>query len=163
MSTFPEHSVDTASGEAKELLETINGAYGFVPNLFSYMAEAPATLKAYLQLNSLLEETSFTGAQLQVALLAVSIENSCEFCRAAHVAISKKHQSNPQSISALQNKQVIEDEKDRIIVDTVLAIVPAGFTHKHYLELVLVVTIKTLSNYINHQTQPQVNPELQAS
>jgi len=30
------------------------------------------------------------------------------------------------------------------------------------MEVILVVTIKTLSNYINHLTEPDVNPELLA-
>jgi len=140
------------------------------------MAEAPATLKAYMQLNSLLDETSFTGAQLQVALLKISQLNGCDFCTVAHQAMAKKFYSKEQSIEAVLNDNVIEDAQDRAIVNIATAIVKnkgwtdeadlkeffdAGFTQKHYLELILAVTIKTLSNYINHQTKPEVNEELQ--
>jgi uncharacterized peroxidase-related enzyme len=175
MSHFPYHTTETATGEAKELLDTINTGYGFVPNLFGYMAEAPATLKAYLQLNTLLAETSFTGAQLQVALLKVSLLNKCDFCAVAHQAMAKKFSSNEQSVQAVLDDSVIEDTQDKAIITVITSIVnnkgwtpaedlqafwDAGFTQKHYLELILVVTIKTLSNYINHQTTPEVNPEL---
>ena len=175
MNDFTFYTTENTDGETKDLLETIQQNYGFVPNLFAYMAEAPATLKAYLQLNQLLQETSFTNQQLQVALLAVSLENDCKFCSVAHQAMAKKFGSNEQSVQALLNQSAIEDSQDRAIVDTVIAIVKergwisedklqafydAGFTNKHYMELVLVVTIKTLSNYINHQTRPEANPEL---
>ncbi len=175
MSGFNFHTKETAKGEAKDLLTTVDKGYGFVPNLFGYMAEAPTTLKAYLQLNDLLGQTSFTGAQLQVALLAVSIENECHFCTVAHHAMSKKFKSNPQSIQALLDKIEIEDAADNLLAKTVVSVMrnkgwlpqeelkaflAAGFTHQQYLELMLVITIKTLSNYINHQTLPEPNQEL---
>lgn len=38
----------------------------------------------------------------------------------------------------------------------------AGFTKQQVFEVILVVTIKTLSNYTNHLTKPEPNPELLA-
>ena len=174
MSQFEYLTVETAEGEAKVLLQGIEKSYGFVPNLFGYMAAAPTTIKAYLALNELLEETSFSAAQLQVALLAVSVENDCNFCREAHKVMAAKFKSNPQSVAAILSGEVIEDPQDKAIVEMVVsavkhrgwvpqgdlqAFINAGFSTAHYMELMLVVTIKTLSNYINHQTQPEPNPE----
>jgi alkylhydroperoxidase family enzyme len=42
------------------------------------------------------------------------------------------------------------------------AFLSAGFTKQQVMEVILIVTIKTLSNYINHLTQPEVNPEVLA-
>jgi uncharacterized peroxidase-related enzyme len=177
MITFTEHTTSNTDGDTKALLETIQSGYGFVPNLFSYMAEAPTTVQAYLQLNDLLAKTSIPMPQLQVALLAAAIENDCDFCRVAHRAIGKKMGANPSSLNALNESKEIADPKDRAIAEFTKAMVhhrgwvpeqetqkflEAGFTKQNILEVILVVTIKTLSNYSNHFTKPEANPELLA-
>lgn len=175
MTDFTFHDLTTATGESKEILEQVQKGYGFVPNLFGYMAEAPIALKAYLQLNELLSESSIPAGQLQVALLAISKKNECDFCSTAHHAMSKNYGSNEQTVSAILNSTDIENLQDRVLVKTVTAILEnkgwvsedllntffeAGFTKQQYFELMVVVAIKTLSNYTNHVTKPEVNPEL---
>ena len=177
MTTFTAHTVENTTGDTKDLLSSIQQGYGFLPNLFSYMAEAPTTVQAYLALNDLLAKTSIPMPQLQVALLAASIENDCNFCKVAHRAIGKKMGANPASLDALNNGEFVSDAKDRAIAEFTVAVmrnkgwVPdkdvqsflsAGYNQQQILEVILVVTIKTLSNYSNHFTQPEPNPELLA-
>ncbi len=174
MSQFTFHTLETATGESKDILNGLNEKYGFVPNLFAYMAEAPVTIKAYAQLTELLSETSFTPQEQQYALLAVSVLNDCKFCTAAHTAISKGVKADQAIVKAIVNNEDVADAKIATLVDTVKSVVEskgwtpeadltaffeAGYTQKHYLELILIVSIKTLSNYINHQTQPEVNKQ----
>jgi len=45
-----------------------------------------------------------------------------------------------------------EEEKLRAFLD-------AGFTKQNVLEVMLLVSVKTLWNYINHLTQPETNAE----
>lgn len=177
MSNFTFHTIESSTGDAKKILEQVQGGYGFVPNLFAYMAEAPTTLEAYLHLNALLEKTSFTPAQLQTALLAISIENDCNFCASAHHAIGKAKGIKPQTLEALLKNADIDDASDKALVTLARTMVQkrgwledadlkaffaAGFNQQQVFEVVLINTIKTLSNYSNHLTQPEVNPELQA-
>lgn len=177
MSQFTYYTPDTAAPEASDLLSGIQHAYGFIPNLFAYMAAAPTTIEAYLNLNQLVEKTSFTPAQQQLALLAVSVENRCNFCSVAHQAFAKVKGSHPQSVEAVINHQEIEDNSDRALVSLARAMVQqrgfvgeealakfyqAGFSKQNVFELVLIVTIKTLSNYSNHLTNPEPNKELLA-
>lgn len=174
---FTFYSPATASPEAKPLLEKIQSAYGFIPNLFAYMAEAPTSIQAYLQLNELIAKSSLTPANAQLCLWITSIENQCEFCRLAHQAFAKKYGVKPQTLSAVLNQQPIECPADAALVAFTKAVVnqrghltqpdlesflSAGFTKQHVMEVILVVTIKTLSNYINHLTQPETNPEILA-
>lgn len=177
MTDFVFYTPETASPAAADLLNGIQRAYGFIPNLFAYMAEAPTLIEAYLMLNKLLEKTSFTPAQQQLALLAVSVENKCEFCSVAHQAFAKVKGVHPQTIAAVVNQQAIDDDSDRALVAlanvmvkdrgfvdeaALSAFYQAGFTKQHVMELVLIVSIKTLSNYSNHLTQPEPNKELVA-
>jgi AhpD family alkylhydroperoxidase len=177
MSEFRFYELEETSGEAKEILTGVKGAYGFVPNLFAYMIEAPATVKTYLQQNELLRSTSFDDGQLQLCLLAVSIENDCNFCSVAHQAMAGMTKVLPQSVSAVVNGEEIADASDRALVETILMVMrekgwtseaarqkfyDAGFSQKQYFELMMIISIKTLSNYINHVTKPEPNAELLA-
>ena len=174
---FTAYTLESAPAEAKPLLQGVTHSFGFLPNLFSYMAEAPVTIDAYLHLNALIAKSSLTPAQAQVALLSVSIENDCGFCTVAHRAIGKKSGVHPQTLDALAHQGEIADPQDRALsqftrtlvkkrgwleegeLDAFLA---AGFSKQNVFEVILVVTIKTLSNYSNHLTKPEPNPELVA-
>ena len=175
MTDFTFHTLETAPEASKSMLTQIKEVYGFVPNLFAYMAEAPASLEAYLTLNKLIESTSFTPAQQQVALLAVSVENQCEFCSVAHRATGKMKQANQQTLDALNSGKEIQDKKDSALAafsqavvetrgrpgeETIEKFLNSGFTKQNILEVMLIVAIKTLSNYTNHLTLPEPNPEL---
>lgn len=175
MVNFTFYTPENTSGKTQELLLGIQKGYGFVPNLFAYMAEAPTTIEAYLALNDLIAKTSFTPAQQQIALLAVAVENGCDFCSVAHRAIGKMKGVNTQTLSALATYDVVSDTQDRALtkfVQTVTknrgrpaeaevqAFLDAGFSKQQILEVILIVSIKTLSNYINHLTHPVANKEL---
>ena len=177
MTGFTFYTPENTSGHTKELLEGIGKGYGYVPNLFAYMAEAPTTVEAYLALNDLVTKTSLSPAQQQIALLTVSVENDCNFCTVAHRAIGKMKGANMQTLTALATGSAITDAKDSALATFTQAIVKtrgrvseaeiqsflaAGFTKQQILEVILIVSIKTLSNYINHLTQPEPNPELLA-
>lgn len=175
MTEFKFHTPENTSGHTKELLEGLKQSYGFIPNLFAYMAEAPLTIEAYLALNNLVSKTSFSPAQQQIALLAVSVENGCSFCSVAHRAIGKMHGARNQTLAAINAKEPVENQTDAALVNFTQAVVrsrgwpteseiqafiDAGFTKQQILEVILIVSIKTLSNYINHLTKPEPNKEL---
>ena len=175
MADFKFYTPDNAEGHAKEVLTGVQKKYGFVPNLFAYMAEAPYLIESYAYLSEILDKnTDLTPGQQHTALLAISVYNKCEFCTNAHRALGKANKANQQTLDAINNGQTIEDPKDRILVDTVRAMVDqrgwlkdeqietflnAGFTKRNIFDLVLITTIKTLSNYSNHLSLPETNPE----
>lgn len=175
MTTFTYYTTESASEPAKTLLNNIEKEYGFIPNLFAYMAEAPVTIEAYLMLNKLVSRTSLSPAQQQVALLAVSVENNCGFCTVAHQAMGTMNKVNAQTLAALPLHGQIENVQDCALAsfaqsitktlgrpsdEEVEAFLKAGFSKQQILEVILIVSIKTLSNYINHLTHPEVNREL---
>ncbi|MDX8400147.1 MAG: carboxymuconolactone decarboxylase family protein [Gallionellaceae bacterium] len=175
MVDFTFHTPENTSGSTQEMLTGIQKGYGFFPNLFGYMAEAPTTVEAYLMLNDLVSKTSFTDAQQQVALLAVSVENDCKFCAVAHRAIGKMKGADVQTLTAIASHETVTDPKDRVLAafaqsvtksrgrpseGDLQAFLDAGFTKQQIFEVILIVTIKTLSNYSNHLTHPEPNQEL---
>lgn len=177
MTGFTRHTLETASPEGRKLLENIQASYGFIPELFAYMIEAPIAVEAYVQLNTILSRGSFPPAQLQTALLAVSVKNGCSFCAIAHEAMARRFGVLPQTIAAIKESIDVQDPRDRALVFLTQTIVEkrgwieddelqqffdAGFTRQQVFELMVVVAIKTLSNYSNHLTHPEPNKELLA-
>jgi len=174
---FKSYTPENSEGSAKEILTNVQKKYGFVPSLFNYMAEAPYTIEAYAMLNEILTRTGLTAAQQQVGLLAVSNYNNCEFCKVAHQAFGKMNKASEQTLNAIVNGSEIDDLSDRALVNMIIAItdqrgwikqsqlddfLAAGFTRKNVYDLILIVTIKTLSNYSNHLTKPEPNDQLKA-
>lgn len=175
MSQFTFHTIENTDGEAKTLLEDIHKQYGFIPNLYAYMAEAPITIKAYLAMMELLKQGIFSPSQLQVALLAASAANECDFCTTVHRALGKMSGANQQTLDALHSGSTISDDSDRALAtfvqkmvnerghlkdEAINAFLEAGFNKQHIMEVTLIVSTKTLSNYINHLTKTESNQEL---
>jgi len=177
MSQFEFYTTENSPDEAQALLLEAEKSFGFVPNMYGYMAEAPVTIEAYEAVNKLLNKTAYSPAQVQVALLSASVENECGFCTVAHRAIGKMSKANQQTLDALGNNLEIEDASDKALSHFIRMLVKkrgciseeelasffkSGFSKRQALEAVLIVSIKMLSNYINHLTHPEPNPELTA-
>lgn len=163
--TFRTHTADSAPASARPILEGAKESLGFVPNLFATMADAPSLLSAYTTLADLFDQTSFDPTERQVVLLAVSAENGCEYCVAAHTAIAGMQKVPSEVITAIRDGRPIADQKlealRRFAVSTVKtrgfpsvadtqAFYNAGYGETQILEVVLGVGMKTLSNYTNH-------------
>ncbi len=157
---------ESANDEVKELMFNVESQFGFIPNLIKVFATSPATLKAYLTLGSLLEETLFTAEEQQIILLTVSRDNRHDYCMAVHSMISAKIiQMDFEKLNAIRQGKPVDDEKHRALIEftetvvnergyadqnVVKKFIAAGYSDQHVLEVILGVTMKTLSNYINH-------------
>jgi len=178
MTDFTLYDENTAPDSTKGTLKEVKAAYGMLPNLYGYLAESPVALNAYLHINDqLMKHSSLTPIQVQVALLAISEVNNCEFCIAAHSWVGSTLKANPQTVEAIRQGGKIEDPQDKALVDLVRALVndrgyvsdkimdaflSAGFTKENMFDLLVCNMLKSLSNYANHVTKTEVNAELAA-
>jgi uncharacterized peroxidase-related enzyme len=176
MTRFTTHTIDSAPAAARPTLEGAKKVLGFVPNLYANLAEAPTALEAYTSLSAIFSKTSFSATERQVVLLAVSVENACQFCVAAHSLIAKAMDKvDPAVVAALREHRPLADARlealatfTRLVVrdrgwvagDATKRFLAAGYTHQQAIEVVLGVTMKTLSNYANHLMETKVNAEL---
>lgn len=178
MSQFNIHSIQSAPTAARPVLEGSLRKYGFVPNLHGGLAEAPAALEAYIELTALLDRTSLSPTERQVVLLVVSAENRCTYCVAAHSMIAKHMvKADPAVVEAIRNQQPLPDRKLDALANFTRAVVKkrgvvrgqaldkfitAGYSRAQVLEVILGVTIKTLSNYTNHIIDTPLDGAFQA-
>ncbi len=158
-------TIDNVPEQVRPMLEKAKNSYGFVPNILGVMAHAPATLEAYMTLSGLFDKTSLSPTERQVVLLAISAENECTYCVAAHTAIAQMQNVDADVVEAIRNGEPILDDKlealRRFAVEIVTtrgwpsdevkqAFHDAGYSEAQALEVILGVGMKTLSNYTNH-------------
>ena len=172
MTEFHVHSKKTAPEKSVASLEQAEKLFGFVPNLAATMAESPAVLEAYLALGQFFDKSSFSRAERQVALLAVNRYHECRYCMAAHSTVAEMQKVPADVIEAIRDDQPIQDprlealrvfatklvEKRGWVSDEDIgAFLSEGYTKAQVLEVVLGVSYKTLSNYVNHIANPPVD------
>ena len=166
MSQFKVHTIESAPSEAQPILKAMKGSLGFVPNLMGVLSNAPVALSAYVSLVDLLDKSSLTPAERQIALLAVSTENSCAYCVAAHSVIAKNMvKVDAATVAALRDGKSLPDAKQDALAKFVQSVVKnrgvvgasevegflsKGYTQQNVLEVLVAVSAKTLSNYVNH-------------
>jgi uncharacterized peroxidase-related enzyme len=175
MADFPLHDEQSAPELARQHFPGIRDAMGFVPNVFRKLAEEPAALEAYLDLDQLLDQSVLTAPEKQVALLAASRVNLCHYCVAAHSGGAKKAGVDGAVIKALRDGRELPDAKleavraftERVVEDrgfvseeALQAFLNVGYTPRHVIAVILAVTMKTLSNYTNHIAEPPLDEQL---
>ncbi len=159
------HTFETAPEQSVPILEQVKSELGFVPNLMFVFAESPEALQAYLALSSLVDQTDLTPTERQIILLSASRANGCEYCIAAHTTVSSMQSVSPDVVQAVRDNTEIADSKLEALRQFTNAVVEkrgilseedkeaflsAGYSRRTILDVILGVSMKTLSNYTNH-------------
>jgi uncharacterized peroxidase-related enzyme len=178
MTNFTQYTSESAPQASQPLLQGVQKAFGFVPNLLGTLAESPSSLESYLAVSDIFEKTSLNAAERQVVLISTSIENACEYCVAAHSTIAKNFAGVDAGIvNALRNADVIPDAKLEVLAEFTRAVVRdrgfvsehafseflnAGYTKANALDVIVGIAQKTISNYSNHLANIPVDAQFAA-
>lgn len=162
----------------KEILEKTKKDLGFVPNLYLEMAHNPATLDAYTYAyHSFRVHAGFTPAEQEVIFLSAAYENNCEYCMSAHSFVADHMSKVPQDVThAIREGKEISDPKfnalsrltrlltaNRGIVEQkeIDNFLTAGYPAEAILGIIVGISVKTMSNYVSHVTNPAVDQPFQ--
>lgn len=165
--TLTALDADDAESPARARLEEARTNLGFVPNMYALMANSPGLLDTYVHgYGRFREGSGFTPAEQEVVLLAISRENGCTYCVAAHSFLADKMSGVPAEVTdAIRDGAPISDARLAALHDftrtlvakrglpsraEVAAFLAAGYSERQILEIVLAIAVKTLSNYANH-------------
>ncbi len=165
--TLPFKTVDDAAGKASELLKSAQKTMGFVPNMYTAMANSPALYDTYTHGYQLFRsESGFSLAEQEIVFLTISRENGCNYCVAAHSFIADKMSNVPEAVTdAIRNGETISEPKFAQLVrftqtmvskrglptqDDVEDFLAVGYTQTNILDIILAISVKTISNYTNH-------------
>jgi uncharacterized peroxidase-related enzyme len=171
-------TLQNAPEASMPLLEAVTQKFGKIPNVIGTLAQAPAGVAAYLGMSEALGEGELSGAERERIALVVAQENSCDYCLAAHTAIGKTVGLSAEEAIAARGGDA-SDPKQKALVTFAQAVVKqrgfvedaqleafraAGYTDGHVIEVLAAVALNTLTNYVNHVAETQVDfpaaPEL---
>ena len=159
---------------SQEIFNKTQKGLGFVPNMYKSMGNNPALLDAYTYAyNTFRANSGFSPVEQEVVFLSVAYENNCEYCMAAHSFVGDMMTKVPTEVTdAIREGKQIPDAKlaalskltrsltsnrgnvSQTEVDEFLA---TGYSESHVLGIIAGIGAKTLSNYSNHITNPEVD------
>ena len=159
---------------SQEIFDKTQKGLGFVPNMYKSMGNNAALLDAYTYAyNSFRANSGFNSVEQEVVFLSVAYENNCEYCMAAHSFVGDMMTKVPAEITnAIRDGKQIPDVKlaalsklSRSITATrgnvsqeeVDAFLAVGYSEAHVLGIIAGVAVKTMSNYSNHVTKPELD------
>jgi len=165
--TLPLLTPATAAAQGTPLLESAQKKLGFIPNMYGAMVNSPGLLETYqLGYERFRSESGFTPAEQEVVFLAISFDNGCDYCMAAHSVIADAFSKVPKDTTdAIRAGAAIPDARlaalagftrhllhtrGRPTAEAAQAFIRTGFTERQILEIILAIAVKTLSNYSNH-------------
>ena len=171
MSRINQIAPENATGNAKELLDAVKGKLGLVPNMMRAMANAPAALNGYLQLNGSLAHGVLPAKTREQLALAISQENGCDYCLAAHTALGKMagltadqirdsrrgNAVDPKTDALLRFARTVLETKGRVSGDDLRAVREAGYDDAAVVEVVAHVALNVLTNYFNHVADTDID------
>ncbi len=159
------HTLDSAPEASKPLLENSIKTFGRLPSLHGVMAESPGLLEGYQRLHALaIEGTAFDKEERTVVWMAVNVRHECHYCVPAHSAIAHREKVDPAIIDALRDETPLPEPRLEALRDFTLAVVEtrgrpsadelaafeaAGYGERAVLDVILIVSQKVMSNYVN--------------
>lgn len=171
-------TIENAPEKSKPILTQIKKGFGFIPNLMATFANSPAVLEGYMGLDKSWEGSSLSPVERQLILLAVSTQNECGYCIAAHSTILKGGLRVPaETVKAVRHGDSLTDSKLDALVKLTREIVAerghvseatlkrfleSGYNGTQVMEVLIGVALKTISNYLDHMNPAPLDPAFQA-
>ncbi len=176
MTKFNIHTIESAPQGSKPILEELEKQVGFLPNLAATMAESPSLLEAFTTLRAIYGRGSLTPIEREAIALAVSFENNCTYCMAAHSTFAKmngisdddlgllragKEPSTPrlQAVSDLA-RQVVRG-KGHLSDEYIRVFLRAGFTQAQLLEVLVGISMAAVANYTHNIAKSPIDAVFQ--
>ncbi len=160
-----------AEPEVRDTYDHLKKKFGMIPNLYATIANSAAALKAILSLGDILRKGEFSRKEIEAIFLAVSEENSCEYCLAAHTAAGKMLGFSEEDTIALRDGTIDDPQLSALtklakeitvnkgypsqeLIDNFFAV---GYSKAALVELIGFVALMVFANYLDHITETPID------
>lgn len=176
MTEFTLHTPESAPESSRPLLQKSLASFGMIPNLHATMAESPSLLDAYQQVHHLFSKSSFDAEELTVVWQTINVEHECHYCVPGHTAVAHMMKVDPKLNEALRNEETLSSPKlealrtftldmlrsrGQVSQQSLETFFAAGYENKHVLDVILGLSQKVMSNYVNHVAKTPVDEPFQ--
>lgn len=171
MSRIQPVTIENANPETAQLLEGVKKKMGVLPNIIATMANSPAVANAYLGMSGTLSQGSLSSGLREQIALTVAQDNSCDYCLAAHSAISKGAGLSAEEIrkaregssedskaaAAIEFARKLTANRGDVTDEELNTVREAGYTDGEVGEIVANVALNIFTNYFNHVSDPEID------
>ena len=163
--SFIVHTKETAPVESVPVLEGLEQHIGFIPNLIGVLAESPMAITSVAAVNQAIEQSALSPVEQRVVTITASVENNCSYCVPAQSTMAKMAEMPDEILEQIRSGQPLADKKlDALHAFTlqvisnkgwvpekdVQAFVEAGYTTGQVLEVITLISLMNLTNYVGH-------------
>jgi uncharacterized peroxidase-related enzyme len=174
MPTYQIHTIASAPEKSKPVLEQLQQAFGFVPNLVASISNSPKLVTALAGLFQQVHSPGLTEPENQIVLLTDAVTNSCAYAVAFHTALALQQGISPEETNAIRERRAPGDprfaalstlaktliEKRGHLSEKELdAFLAAGFTKEQILEVIAIVAASTITNYAGTIANPPLEDQ----
>lgn len=154
----------TATGIQKELLDSVQKAFGVTPNMTKAMAASPALLRGYLALSGALGSGVLEAPARERLAIATAEENGCSYCLSAHTYFGRElaklseeelaaardgTSSDPHAQALLTLSEAVLRTRGAVAPGVLEAARAEGITDAEIGEVVGSIALNVLTNYFN--------------
>ena len=164
-------TIDSATGKAKELLESAKKATGAELNIFTAFGNAPAALEGYLGLMGALSKGKLDPKLREQLAVVTAGYNGCNYCASAHTYLGDKagvakgelaqnlegRSSNSKTQAALTFATKLVAQRGHVSDADLQAARDAGFGDEEIIEILAHVAMNTFTNYFNEAFKVDVD------
>jgi AhpD family alkylhydroperoxidase len=167
-------AMEKTERKKEEIFKAVSKKFGFIPNLFRTLSISPAVAEVYLRANEAMEGASIPPAEAHAVNLAISAKNGCKYCLAAHTALGRMHglssedmklikagelPSDPALATVVRAVWLIMEKKGWLSEEDLAAFEKDGVDRARTYEIIALLGIKTLANYVNHIAKTKIDKE----
>jgi uncharacterized peroxidase-related enzyme len=163
--TLPARTESDTDPAVAAVLARAKAEQGKIFNMYARMANAPALLQTYFDgYTAFRNHSGFSPTEQEVILLTISRVNGCDYCVAAHSTVADMNKIPTEVTDAIRDGKPVPDprlaalstftadfiySRGALAAEQVDAFVQAGFTEADILNVLLAISVKTISNYAN--------------
>ncbi len=152
------------------IFDQLQGALGFVPNLYAYYAKNENSLGAYLSFAN--RKSTLSKKTKEAINLVVSEVNGCDYCLSAHTVLGKMNGFSDDEILEIRSGSASFDARldglvrfakevashnGQISESSRTDFFESGWSEADLVEVVVSIGEKTISNYLHNITQIDID------
>jgi uncharacterized peroxidase-related enzyme len=176
MQTYPIHTIASAPAKSKPVLEQLQQAFGFIPNLAGAIANSPKLVTAFAAVFQQVHSSSLTEQEIQIVLLTDAVANSCPYAVALHTALALDAGVGSEETDAIRRRQAPGNQRFAALCNLAKTLIEkrghlseqeldsflnAGFSKEQVLEVITVVAASTITNYAGSVANPALEEQFQ--
>jgi len=171
MSRISAVDPNTATGDARRLLDAVKSQLGVVPNFIRVLANSPKALEGFLGLYGAAAGFTLDKATQERIALAVAESNACQYCVSAHTAIGRRAglsneemllnrqgaSGDAKAAAAVAFARTLNENLGEVTTVELEAARAAGLSAAELVEIIAVVVLNIYTNIIGKATRLDID------